>query len=501
MTDLEFWNSFPAVAEEAVKRYDFSSVAIGVIKNGKVVFSGGFGRRDCEAGLGADGETMYQIGSCSKAFTAALVAILVDQGKLEWDKPIRHYVPDVTLYDPFTSKECTLRDLLSHRSGLPRHEYSWYGTDFTRAQLVSNMKYFEPSQPFRTKMQYCNYGYVLAGHIVEQVTGRSWEENLQELIFDPLGMDRTNCYIDDIEGDVNHGVPYDRPTGGDGVTGQVKIPFYKTPCEDKSKGIGASFAAAGSINSTADDMLKWVQMHLSSGKVGERQIISAAGVQEMHKPQMLRDNPLDMPNSETAFMSYGLGWFTELYRGKKLVHHGGNVNGFSAFTGFIPELELGVVAYANMNGSMLGYALAREIFDHYLGVEGGNWVQRYYDFEKENAASLPQLIKHFTGEQVTGTAISHPLAAYAGTYRRDGYTDMVIWVENGELQMDFIGAVNTLNHFHYDTFVTTGIVGELPPGMPLRFLTAEVGGSIDRISMPLVTEAGGAPIVFKKIEA
>ena len=499
MNNQAFWESFSKAANEAVNKYDMSSVAIGVIKDNEIVFTEGFGMRDVEKSLPADKNTMYQIGSCSKAFTAALVAILVDQGKLNWDTPIREYVPNVKFYDEFTSKECTLRDLLSHRTGMPRHEYSWYCTDFDRAELVDHMKYLEPSQPIRTVMQYCNYGFVLAGHIVEVVTGKTWEENLQELIFDPLGMNRTNCYIDTIEEDDNHGVPYDRPEDGDGLTGKKEIPFYKTPCEDREKGIGASFAAAGSINSTVADMLKWVQMHLNKGKVGENQIISEASVAEMHKPQMLRTNPYDMPNDETIFMTYGLGWFVEVFRGHKFIQHGGNVNGFSAFTCFVPDLSLGVVAYTNMNGTMIGYALARTIVDHFMGVEDGNWVDRYYELAKESNASLPELIKHFTGEQIPDTVPSHPMAEYAGTYRRDGYSDMVIREEDGVLTMDFIGAVNTLNHFHYDTFVTTAIVGELPPGMPARFLTAEVGGKIDRISMPLVTEAGGKPIVFQKV--
>ncbi len=146
---------------------------------------------------------------------------------------------------------------MSHRTGIPRHEYSWYGTDYTRKELVQHLRYLEPNQPFRTKFQYNNYGYILAGYIVEKVTGKTYEECLQEYLFRPLGMKRTNCWIDDIENDSNHATPYDRPEGGDGMHGLKEIPFYRTSIEDKSKGIGAPFAAAGAINSCPQDMLRW----------------------------------------------------------------------------------------------------------------------------------------------------------------------------------------------------------------------------------------------------
>ena len=498
MTEQEFLDSFRKKAEEGLKLWDDASVAVGIIKGGKIVLSEGFGFRNIEKELPADDQTLYQIGSCTKAFTAALVAILVDQGKLDWDTPIRSYVPDITLYDSFASDNCTLRDLMSHRTGLPRHEYSWYGTDFTRKEMVEHLKYLEPSQPFRRKFQYNNYGYILAGHIVETVTGKTYEECLQEYLFTPLGMNRSNCYVDDIEQNEDHATPYDRPTDGDGVSGKVEIPFYRTAQENKEQGIGAPFAAAGAINSSVQDMLKWVQFHLDNGKWNGEQIVSPQAMEEMHKPSMLLAAPLDMPMPESEFHCYGMGWFSEMFRGHKFIHHGGSINGFSAFTGFVPELDLGVVAYTNMNGTYVHYALARTIVDHYLGREDENWVQRYHDFILEKNGSLDEVIKHFTGEKVEGTATSHPIPDYAGTYRRDGYSDCIVKEEDGGLVMYYIGAVIHLRHFHYDTFVTDGIVGELPPGIPAHFHTAEVGGAIDSLAMPLVTEEGGSLVRFVK---
>ena len=500
MNDQQFFDSLRAQAEDGLKLWDSASVGLGVIKDGKVLFSGGFGRRDAEAGLPADGQTLYQIGSCSKAFTSAVCAALVAQGLLAWDTPIRRYVPQVDLYDKFAAENCTLRDLLCHRTGIPRHEYSWYGEDFTRQELVEHMRYFEPSQPFRYTFQYCNYGYVLAGHIAETVTGKTWEQLVQELVFDPLGMTRSNCYIDSIEQDANHAVPYRHDPSGDGMHGMEKIPFYRTGVENREAGIGAPFGAAGSINSCPEDMLRWVGMFLNRGAWDGKTILSEAALDEITKPQMLLNAPLDMPHPETEMWCYGLGWFVEMFRGHKLVQHGGNINGFSGFTSFMPDLGLGVVAYTNCDSSFLHYAIGRTVLDHFLGVEDGNWIRRYYDFTKEGHEKLPELLKHFTGERVEGTVPSRELQEFTGLYRRKGYGDMRISLADGQLKMRFIGSENTLKHFHYDTFVTGDIVGELPPGMPVHFRTAEEGGAICAISMPLVTEKGGQPVVFSRVE-
>ena len=498
MDDQKFFESLRDMAGEGLKLWESPSVCVGVVKDGKTVFCGGFGLRDVEKNLPADGETLYQIGSCSKAFTAALVAILVDQGKLDWDAPVTTYVPEVRFYDDFTTEAVTLRDLLCHRTGLPRHEYSWYGTDFDKATLVHNLRYLEPNQPIRTKFQYNNQCFILAGYVVERVTGKSFEECLDEYLFGPLGMNRSCAFVDDIEGNENHAEPYDRTNPDDALHGMKKIPFYRMPKEDKSKGIGAPLGPAGSINSCAGDMLKWVTLHLNEGEFEGKRIVSKEAMQQMHKPQMLLTAPLDMPMDETEFWCYGLGWFVESFRGHKIVHHGGNINGFSGFTCFVPDLNLGVVAYTNMNSSFLHYALAREIIDHYLGAEGGNWVKRYHDFVAERLGGHEKILHAMTGDKVEGTQPSHPLEDYVGVYGRPGYTDVTITLENGALRLSFIGTEVELAHFHYDTFLLSGVMGELPSGIPVHFYAEEAGGRIGALSMPLVTEPGGKLIRFDR---
>lgn len=278
-----------------------------------------------------------------------------------------------------------------------------------------------------------------------------------------------------------------------------KIPFYKMPVEDKEKGIGAPLGPAGSINSCVEDMLNWVQMHLENGKFQGEQIISEANTAQLHKPNMILNAPLDMPMPETCLWRYSMGWFIENFRGIKVYHHGGNINGFSGFTCFVPELNLGVVAYTNMNASYLHFALARTVIDHYLGVHDTDWVQRYYDFVAERAGKTQDALKAFTGEKVEGTVTSHSLAEFAGTYKRPGYNPAVITLEQGSLYLNFAECKVRMKHFHYDTFVLDEVVGELPAGIPVHFYTAEVGGAVSALSMPLCTEPGAALVRFARV--
>ncbi len=498
MSDSYFTGELAGTISEALSLWKCASVGLGVIKGGETVFCGGFGKRDLENGLDADGDTLYQIGSSSKSFTAALCAKLVDEGKLSWDKPIRETAPELRFYDAFTSDNVTLRDLLCHRTGVPRHEYSWYGNQFTRKELAENVRFLEPNQPFRSRMQYNNYGYVLAGYLVEKVTGMTWEKCLEEYLFRPLGMNRTTAFLDDIEQDENHAVPYSSPEDGS-IAGTRKIPFYRTEVEDKAAGTGAPFGPAGSINSSPSDMLKWLKFHLGDGSAADKRILSEASLNELHKPNIFLPAPLDMPHDETILHSYAMGWMVEVYRGHKVMHHGGNINGFSAMMFAVPDLDLGIVALTNMDSCFLHMSVVRTIVDHYLGIEGGDWINRYYDFSSKSHDKLPETIHSLSGDKIPGTTPGHLPGDYAGSYARKGYGPCSVSAEDGRLMLHFLGADIPLEHYHYDTFTTAEIVGELPPGIPVCFFTAEDSGKISALSMPLVMEAGGRRIRFEKV--
>ena len=356
------------IAEE-LKAWDQPSISVGIVKDGKVELAEGFGYANMDKQVKPDPDTLYQIGSCSKAFTAAAVAILVDRGILEWDKPVVSYMPWLRFKEPFTTANVTVRDLLCHRTGLPRHDAYWIDGPCTRKEMVKNLRNMQPGWSFRSHWCYQNTCIVAAGMLVEEMTGKTWEEFVKKEIFEPLGMTRSTFYVDAIEADANHATPYDRPTPVE-LQGIREIPFLKSDREDMAKGIGAPYGPAGSIMSTVNDMLKWVQFNLNNGRVGDKQLISEAAMKEMHKANMLMSEPLLMPCKEMDFFSYGMGWFVETYRGHVMVEHGGNINGFSALVTMIPDQKLGVVTLTNFNDSFDTYATTYEIIDRVLGVEG-----------------------------------------------------------------------------------------------------------------------------------
>ena len=501
MTEQQFLEFFRKQVEDGLELWDSPAVSVGVIKDGRVVLCEGFGKRDIQKNLPATKDTLYQLASCTKAFTAALVAILVDQGKLSWDEPLIKYLPQIRFYEDYTTSNVTLRDLLSHRSGLPRHEYSWYGADFTKDELMFNLRYLEPNQPIRTKFQYNNYGYILAGYAVEHITGKSWETCVEEYLLKPLGMNRTSMFVDAVTADADHAEPYDRTDpAADMMKGMRKIPYFKMPHEDYKSGKGSPAGPAATVCSCAEEMLKWVSLHLNEGEFEGKRIISKEAMAEMHKPNMLLPQLADMPQEETQMPAYGMGWFVESYRGHTLVEHGGNLDGFSAYTSFIPDLKLGVVVYTNLNVSDLHVALAKEIYDFYIGVESGNWVKRYHEYMTQQSKKRLDLTTQIAGEKTEGTVPSHPLEAYVGTYTREGYTPVEVRLEADKLYMKFIDADTELKHYHYDTFTTSDLMGggEVPPGLPVSFHTADFRGNIETLVMMLCFEEGTAPIRFKK---
>ena len=457
----DFFDQLGEMAEAGLELWESPSVALGVTYRGETVFAGAFGDRDAERGLGADSRTLYQIASCTKAFTAALAAMLVDEGSLDWDVPVREYLPEVRFYDEYATRMVCVRDLLCHRTGLPRHEYSWYGTDYTREDIVRNLRFLEPNQPLRTKFQYNNQCYVLAGRVLERLTGKTYEELVQERVFEPLGMGRSRLYVEDLADD-------------------------------------SPFAPAGCISSCVEDLLKWARLHLSDASAPEG-LLSPEALRVLHSPQMILDAPLDMPQAETTFRCYGLGWFVESYRGHTLVEHSGNIDGFSSFVGLLPELDLGVVALTNMNGSLLHTALAHEIFDRHLGAEGGHWVERYHNYAVEKGRRGTDMVAGLTGDRVPGTRPSHDLTDYVGTYARPGYEPLRVTLEGGVLAVEFNHWSVPLSHFHYDTFTLDDILGELPPGIPVHFGLAPSGGAVQSVSVPLHTEPGTELVRFDRI--
>lgn len=498
MSEMSFWRDFSHTVKNALTLWETPSISIGAVRDGKTVLCQGFGQCNIEESLAADEKTLYPIGSCSKSFTAAMAVQLVEEGRLDLDKPVREYYPEVRFYDETVTQNVTMRDLLCHRTGLPRHEYSWYGTDFTREEIVHNIRYLAPNQPFRTRFQYNNQCYILAGKIIERITGKTWEENTEQRLLKPLGMRRSTVFSDQYEAMVNRAAPYAHTDPSGMLTGIKRVPHYRSPAE--KDGLGAPYGPAGSVVSCAEDMIAWVNFQMTGKAPDGTQLLSQESLNLLHRPQILLHAPMDMPQPEVSFNSYALGWFVESYRGHTMVEHGGNIDGFSAYTCMIPDIGVGFTACVNMEGNRLAYALAREVMDFYLVEESGNWVTRYHEGMAARFEGDPEEdMLPFRGERNAEIRPAHPLCDYAGRYHADGYQDFWIEEHPDGLTASFLGAKAPLRPYRGETFTPEGEFGQLPYMTPLHFRTGDISGAVEGFKIPLVVEEGGAPIFFRKI--
>jgi len=387
-----------------MKKWEVPGMGVGIIKDGHIVVAEGFGFRNLEKKLPVTPNTLFAIGSASKAFTTMGIGILVEEGKIDWDKPVRLYLPEFKLKDEIATERMTIRDLVCHRSGLPRHDLLWYGSSLSRKDFIDRLQYLDFSADFRSTFQYNNLMYLTAGYIVGRVTDSSWEEFTRKRIFEPLGMTRSNFSVEDSQKTDDYALPYVKR---DNVV--TEIPFRNID----------AVGPAGSINSCVVDMLKWVRLHLDKGKVGSAQIISEAGQKEMYTPAMFMREPiLSVQPDGQSNMGYGLGWFLETYRGHKLVHHGGAIDGFYFLNGFLPEDGLGVVILSNLSGTPLLYISMGYILDMMLDLNPvwEKLSQERFEKAKKDRERAEEERKKKEEERVQGTKPSHSLEAYAGDY-------------------------------------------------------------------------------------
>jgi CubicO group peptidase (beta-lactamase class C family) len=340
------------VVDSLRKVWKVPGVGLGIIKDDKVILSEGFGQRSVKDNLPVTPQTLFAIGSCTKAFTTAALGILVDEGKLEWDKPIKQYLPTFKMYDDFATQRMTVTDLITHRSGLPRHDFMWYNSTFTRKDIFSRLQYLEPNKDFRTDWQYQNIMFMTAGYLLEQVSGGTWESFVRSRIFEPLGMKASNFSVDESQKASDFAFPYRE------VKDTVKlIPFRNI----------TTAGPAGSINSNIPEMLEWTRLHLNQGKMGDKQILSAATTIKLHAPAMVM--PQSVTSPEILNSAYALGWMTSVYRGHQEVEHGGNIDGFSAEIMMLPQDNIGIVALTNLDGTPLPSIIARYATDVLLNLD------------------------------------------------------------------------------------------------------------------------------------
>jgi CubicO group peptidase (beta-lactamase class C family) len=429
---------YDQLVQGMIDAWHVPGLAIAIVKDGEVIYQKGFGLRDREKKLPVTEDTLFAIGSSTKAFTTFLMGTLVDEGKLDWDKPVSTYLPGFKLYDRTATELMTPRDLVTHRSGLPRHDLSWYNaTDLTRKELIERLPYMKPTYTLRERFQYNNFMFLTAGYLVEQVTGKSWEDNVRERIFGPLGMTGANFSVEDSQKAPDFALPYNEEKDE-----SIKLIPFRTI---------TNMGPAGSINASARDMAKWVQVHLSGGKVGDRQIIGAATLADIHSPHMVIDQAAERP--ELSQPSYGMGWFIDTYRGHPRVEHGGNIDGFSALVTLLPQDGLGMVILTNKNGTGVPELLVRHTIDRLLKLEPSiDWNGEMLALRDKARPEVKAAEAKKEEMRRPGTKPAHKLEEYAGDYFHPGYGTLRVEVVGKSLQVTYNHLTSALEHWHFETF-------------------------------------------------
>lgn len=475
---------FGEVVDKARAALEVPGVAVAIVEDGEVVFSAGFGKRDVEKDLPVDEHTLFAIGSSSKAFTTFVLSTLVDQGKLEWDQPVHQWMPDLKLEDEVANERITPRDLVTHRSGLPRHDLMWYSDPTrTRADLVRRIRFLAPSKDFRTDFQYNNLMLLTAGVLIERVTGGTWEDAVRSRVLAPLGMTHTEFSVKESAADADHAEPY--AIRDDKV---VKIPFHDI----------SQIGPAGSINSCVADMASWVRLHLSDGTIDGKKLSSTASLANLHAPVMALPAAPGDPDGARS-VGYALGWFVDEYHGQRRVHHGGNIDGFSALVSLVPERRLGMVVLTNLDGNGLPELVVRLALDRLLPGDTGA-RDRIAEAAAKRAIAK-NIEKDAKSKAATlrkaGTHPSHDLAEYVADYENAGYGVLSITGDGTALKARLGTLEFPLEHWHYDVFSATKNP-EHPEvdGTKLLFRT-DVDGEVDALEAAL--EPAVDPIVFKRL--
>lgn len=466
--------------EQEQAAWQVPGLALAVVRGDEVLLAEGFGLRDVAGGLPVTPDTLFAIGSSTKAFTATALGLLVDQGRLDWDRPLREYLPFFRMHDPLAGERITPRDLLCHRSGLPRHDLVWYGSDASRRELVERIRHLEPSKDFRSVWQYQNLMFAAAGLLAGELAGSSWEELVRQQIFEPLGMRSANFSVLASQQAPDHALPYRLDSDGR----VVQVPFRRLD----------AVGPAGSINASLRELSAWVRLQLSGGKVGERQLVSPATLAQIHTPHMVVPEAPPLIFEEVQPLGYGLGWFVQSYRGRRLVHHGGNIDGFSALVSFLPQQQIGVAVLSNLDGNALPAALSYRVYDLLLEQEPLPWGERYRAVYGELKAAAARSHEQARAERRADTRPSHPLADYAGSYAHPGYGRLEFALAGEELRATINGLELRVEHLHYDIFELA--LAELDLRQRAAF-SGDLQGQIASVAVQF--EPSVAPIVFARV--
>jgi CubicO group peptidase (beta-lactamase class C family) len=460
-------------------------LAVGIVHGDSLVFARGYGVRRIGTDERVDEHTLFAVASNSKAFTAAALGMLVEEGTLGWDDRVIDHMPGFQMWDPWVTREIRVADLLTHRSGLPTFggDHLWIGATNGREEIISRIRYLEPVGSFRASFQYQNLMFLVAGELIPATSELSWDEMIATRIFQPLGMNESNTSVRDLAGLENVAAPHEV------VQGELRAVDY-----DDVDGV----APAAGINSNVVDMARWMRTNLRQGEFEGRRVFAVRTAREMQRIQYpLGVSEWAAENLGRRFNGYGFGWFVSDYEGRKVVSHSGGLTGMISLQTLVPEEDLGVIVLTNYAPDAPTQAITYRILDMYLGEPQRDWNQIYLGFRRQGEERARQEEERLQELRVEGTETSLPLEAYTGTYTEPLSGDARVRLEDDHLVFDYNPRhLGDLEHWHYDVFRVTWRhpIFDMPARSFVRFELDEKG-EVTGLEVTFYD-----PIRFKKVE-
>ena len=449
------------MVEEARRSWNVPGCAVAVVKDGKVLLLSGRGVKEIGKQGAVTPQTLFGIGSLTKAITATALAKLSADGKLKWDDHVRDHVPFFRLRDELANRDVTIRDLLCHRSGLARHDLLWYGAPWSLEETVRRMAHLEPERSFRSGYLYNNLAYITLGFVIESAARQPWNEYIRKELFEPLGMTGAVFTRAAVMKSPDHATPHH-----DSARGKPEpMPWY-----DDDRQVRAS----GSVKANAADLSRWLRFQLDEGRWEGKQLVPTTSLRETFEGQVIVPVPAFLAReADTAQSSYGLGWRIRDHRGHLVREHGGAVDGFRAHIMLAPRQKVGVVVLANLGQTDMPPALCCTLLDRVLGLEKKDWNAIWQAEQQRTRNAERRREETWLAQRQTGTKPSRDLDAYAGEYIHPAYGTATVRRTDSGLVLEWSSWKVPLEHFHFDTFAVKA-AGRLN-GEPAGFVLGPEG--------------------------
>ena len=481
---------FEQRVEQLRKAFGVPGVTITIVEDGKTTFAHGWGVRDITTNQPVDADTIFFTGSTGKAFTNAALATLVDAGKIQWDDKVIDHMPDFRMWDPWVTREMTIRDLLVHRSGLGLGQGDLLflpNSTLSRKETVRRIRYLKPATSFRSAYAYDNILYMAAGQLIEQVSGETWEKYVHDHVFAPLGMNHSTDTDAEFQANPNHARPHSRSGGAIlGLGAQQPL--------DENATIAQNAAPAGGLAISANDMSRWLLTQLGKGKIpgSDKRLFTDEQSEQMWTGvviQPIRHFPPEFAITEPNFNLYALGWDIEDYRGAKVVGHDGAVLGSQATIALLPDKNVGIFIAANSEDGEIILGLRDELLDHYLGYSQAKWPEKFHTFKIGRLNEAAKQVQAAVAKPAQAGP-SLPLDRYTGDYTDPWYGTIKVRQAGKGLSIDFphsSGMEGPLTHYQYDTFTTNPALKWVEPAHVTFSIGAD--GKVDRVTMKPVSPA------------